>query len=112
MSEIIIADICGHKSLEINVCKKCLNEEVRKLHEENASIFNKLEKAHKEMRELHSYAFKEYFEFNVNNQILEATKSCMKNIEVIITENGSVDEIKILIVDLTTLIESAVIISS
>jgi len=106
MNEFIIADICGTKFAEINVCKNCLNKAVRKLYEENLSIFNKLEETQKEIRESHLYTFEEYFESNVNNYMFEATMSCMKNIEAILDKNGSVDEIKSLIVNLVTLGES------
>lgn len=106
MNAIIVADICGNKSAEIDVCENCLNKEVRKLYEENVSIFSKIEKTQKEIRELHLYAFRAHFEHNVTEYMYEATMSCMKKIEEILAENGSVDEIRILIVNLATLIES------
>jgi hypothetical protein len=71
------------------------------------SIFNKLEKTQKEIRKLHLYAFREHFGHQVTKYMHEATMSCIKNIEAILAENGSVDEIRTLIVNLATLIESA-----
>jgi hypothetical protein len=88
---------------EINVCKNCLNGKVRELYAENLSLWEKLEDIMKGIKEMNIDAFKRHFWSPMNNYMYEETMACMKKIDALIDNNGSVDEIRKIIVYLEDL---------